>query len=196
MNNIKKIGIDIDDTIYPFMEYLLPILNKDFWKQVKIEEIKSFDLLHLWNINKEQFKNKIKEYNIYEIWEIYNEIFDFIQNIQSKNIEIIFITSRFQYKDYDTINKTKKWLKTQNLYDIDIIFTHSKWNICKTHNIDIFIDDWVHNILDILNRSTTKVFLRKQPWNWIEEFNKLKIKHLFNKINRLNNLNEIFNYIK
>jgi len=196
MKKIKKIWIDIDDTLYPFMEYLLPLLNKDFWKNVKMEDINSFDLLYLWEIDREEFKNKIKKYNIYETWEIYNETITLIKNLKKKNIQILFVTSRFQYNDYDTIKKTKQWLKKYNLDGIEIIFNNNKWNICKIHNIDIFVDDWLHNILDIIEKSKkTKTLILDQPWNRIAEFKKLKITHLFEKIDRIKNLNEIIKYI-
>lgn len=192
----KKIGIDIDDTLFPFVNGLVTYLNKYTWKNIKFEEIHTFDILSLWEIKIEELKNIIKENNLYQDWIISNNILNTLSFLIDNNYEIIFITSRFTYQNYNTEKYTKEWLKNHNL-NYKVYFSKNKWKTCEELKIDYFIDDWLHNILNVLEISKeTKTFLIDKPWNRLKEEEKLKLSELHKKkIKRLNCLSEVKDFL-
>lgn len=144
-----RIGIDLDGTITDFYRDLIKY-GVEFGK-------KNFD------------NGRIKNYNGFEIWEIFDwtdeEITIFKEYVRTKMrigvkpregaIEVIkelhdlghkiyIITSRKESDQINCLENTKKWLKKNNIcYDKLIIGNSNKLEECINHKIDIFIDDKV-----------------------------------------------------
>jgi len=131
-----KILVDLDSTLVDILTPTLKILNKNFKKEVKLEDITS------WNKITELFP-KDAFYNLVESDNFYSDyVFpikgsqEFIENL-AKNNEIILVSSGKNSEE-----KVNYITKTYNNKFNDIIFTYD------THTIkgDVLIDDRFQSI--------------------------------------------------
>lgn len=196
---MKNIWVDIDDIMNNFIDYIIDELNKYTWKSIFLKEIDFWHLHEIWWITFEELKNIYKKSNIYNKVPLLQENIDIIKSLEKKWYNVIFITSRFLFNDYNTMKITKdiflnNWMKN------DIYIWMNKEKICKKLNINIFIDDALYNCLKVKNyNKSTKVFLLNKIWNWEKEVQRLK-NEWFNlenldEIKRIDTLKEILLFI-
>jgi len=166
-----KIGIDIDDVIFPFMINFLNFINKKNNTSFSFQEITDY---HLWEME----KGISREDNVRDALEFQNSpYFDEIDLIEetkeileeiSHRYLIHFITSRPE----EIKNKTNALLKRNFpnkefnvLYSGEVYGGNlSKSEICKSHGISIIIEDNSDYAIDCAKKGI-KVFLLDKPWN-------------------------------
>lgn len=181
-----KIWIDIDDVMNNFIEYIIPHLNLYTWLDKTVSDVDYWHLNEIWGISFDELKNIYKKSDIYNKVSLLQKNIDIIRKLENKNYQIIFITSRFLYHDYDTKNITKILFRKFWL-DNNIYFWMNKALICKEFWINIFIDDALYNCLDTKNNNDNiEVFILNKLWNWEKELKRLE-KEWFNT-NNINNI--------
>lgn len=186
------IWIDIDDTLYDFVWLLRPYLNLHTWQNIQFSEITSFKLSDTWNLTTEDVKELVKKYDLYWRGTISNWIIEKIKKLEEKWNKISFVTSRFLYEDYNTQELTKKFLSNHSL-DYPLFFSENKGITCKELNINLFIDDGLHNLKNILIHSpTTKCYSIEKPWNWMREVDRISLSNEdLQKITKISSLVQI-----
>jgi 5'(3')-deoxyribonucleotidase len=196
---MKKIWIDIDDVMNDFISFIIDELNFYTWKKIKNTDIDFWHLNQIWWVSFDELKDIYKKSDIYSKVPLLQENIDIIKRLENKNYQIIFITSRFLYHDYDTKNVTKMLFRKFWL-DNDIYIWMNKSSVCKELWINIFIDDALYNCLDVKNNNDNiDVFLLDKLWNWEKELKRLE-KEWFNtknidKINRIYSFNDLLLWI-
>jgi len=190
----RRIGVDIDDVIFPFMANFLNYLNKKNATSYSFEEVTNY---HLWKMG----IHKSKEEDILVALEFQNSIkFDNINPIEgtkevieeiSEDYDIFFITSRSE----DIKDKTNTFLNRhfpKNGFKVfhsgDVYGKNlSKTDICKELKISLMIEDNAEYAYD-LAKNGVKVFLLDKPWN------KEYVRH--ENIIKVNELNEVLEKLK
>ena len=149
-----KIGIDIDDTISDTYSTLLPYAQKYnievLGKSGKVKPLDATDhmytkALHDWSEKEEyDFLDMYYEKFVKEV-DIKHLAKEYIEKL-SKDNEIYLITARFESKNKNIANLTKKWLEEKQVpYKELILNTQDKVSIAKEIGIDLFIDDSYKN---------------------------------------------------
>jgi uncharacterized HAD superfamily protein len=182
----KRIGIDIDDVIFPFMANFLSYLNKKNMTSYSFEDVTNY---HLWKMG----IHKSKEEDVLVALEFQNSIiFDDINPIDgtkevieeiSEYYDIFFVTSRPE----DIKDKTNNFLNKhfpKNGFKIfhsgDVYGKNlSKTEICKELKISLMIEDNPEYAYD-LAKNGIKVFLIDKPWNknYVNHENIIKVEKL------------------
>lgn len=176
-----KIGIDIDDVLFPFVTVFLNYLKQNKGITSNINNIVDWDIHKFLKISKSTFSTYINEfYNSSEFSNIkpYQNTDKVINSLYNKN-KLIAVTSRPNH----LYNDTEKLLSTYfpNKFS-NLIHTKNKGKVAKRLNLYCHIDDRYYNILSTL--PYVKVgYLIKQPWNKFKRHNP--------KIIKLNTLEDI-----
>jgi uncharacterized HAD superfamily protein len=175
----KKIAIDFDEVIYDFMSNLILFVNKKYKKNIKYEEIISFNF---WENgigkDKEEAVEIVNEYvfgNYYDPHVYIERSLESLMELEKK-YKIYIITARpDEFKE-----KTKMFFE-KNLPELEyeIIFTgkfvkesKSKGEICKEIGVDIFVEDnfeYAKSASDL----GVRTFLITRPWNQGKEDDKI-----------------------
>lgn len=166
-----KIGVDIDEVIFPLMENYIKFHNERHGTNFKFENILNYNL---WKTE----IHKSREESINEVLEFQNSLeYDKISLIDgvkeileeiSKKYDIHFVTSRpldIKFKTEALLNKNFNKKKFNILYSGDIYGGNlSKADICVIQGIFILIEDNPDYAIDCAKKGI-KVFILRKPWN-------------------------------
>ena len=166
-----KIGIDIDDVIFEFLNSFLDFYNNKKGKKFLKEQFSSY---YFWEITGETREEGVKLVDEFHDSELFDSVPPMKESMNalrelSKLHELIFITSRpLSYKE-----KTLKWLK-KNFKDNpqEVVFTgdfHTgkgkpKAKICADLGIDVMIEDNGKYASDCAEKGIHSILIT-QPWN-------------------------------
>ena len=190
-----NIGIDIDNVISNFNE----VLKEEFLKHDK--ELRNTGIVNP-NLHMTQ---GMFDWSEDEIWGFYLENIEriakslevkpgakeYIDKLKEDGNRIVIITGR-DNRDYtDPWNVTENWLKQKEIKYDRLIITdayknnkHAKTEKCFENNIDIMIDDSIHNCMDCIENNITTL-LMDTPYNRTEK-----------DMIRVNNWEEVYEFIK
>ena len=159
-----NICVDIDGTMtdpYCWLDYA----NKYFNKNVKVEEIKVYEINEVMGVTKEDF---IEFYGIHgpEIHlnaPLRDEVKKVLEQINRKH-NIFYVTAR----DYRMTEATKKWFEVQNLPKAELYMLGSHYKVDKAKELgcDVFIEDRYENAVQLANEGI-KVLLIDCNYNRI-----------------------------
>ncbi len=154
-----RIAIDFDDTIVDTTKKVREYLNRYNLEEFEdIEEKTKFYIKHIDDITKDL---ELKPY----AKEVLNEL--------SKNNELYIVTARSDYYSKNVKLLTKEFIKNNNLPIKDIYFDcfeEGKAIMCDKLNIDLFIDDYINNCLEVKNRGI-KVLLFNSEYEGLDNVN-------------------------
>lgn len=154
-----RIAIDFDDTIVDTTKKVREYLNRYNLEEFEdIEEKTKFYIKHIDDITKDL---ELKPY----AKEVLNEL--------SKNNELYIITARSDYYSKNVKPLTKEFIKNKKLPIKDIYFDcfeEGKATMCDKLNIDLFIDDYINNCLEVKNRGI-KVLLFNSEYEGLDNAN-------------------------
>ena len=161
---MKRIGIDIDDTITHTNSFLIEEAFKYDkligGKGFKNKNAYNFTEMFYWTINdKINFFNYLKENELLINLNI-REDFKNVLNDLSKIAEIYFISSRSEKSFKNAFKQTEKWLKDNNV-NYKMLYTNveDKSSILVSNKIDIFVDDIALNCEKALNRNIDTILM-------------------------------------
>lgn len=191
-----RIGIDIDNTLTKVQEDLNKAAYKyaqELGKDVEFYENLPEDINNNGNFYKNNFKFSYEELK-YFLKEIQEEItnkakpragvVETIKKLKEAGHEIYIITARDSEFHDDPYMQSKEWLDKNNIkYDKLIVNARSKAPVCKSENIDIFIDDQLHNCQKVSKVGITTIRLT-------DDTNK------YDNIINASNWQEIYSYIQ
>ena len=190
-----NIGIDIDNVISNFNE----VLKEEFLKHDK-------ELRNTGIVNPNLYVTQgMFDWSEDEIWGFYLENIEriakslevkpgakeYIDKLKEDGNRIVIITGRDNGDYTDPWNVTENWLKQKEIKYDRLIITdayknnkHAKTEKCFENNIDIMIDDSIHNCMDCIENNITTL-LMDTPYNRTEK-----------DMIRVNNWEEVYEFIK
>lgn len=190
-----NIGIDIDNVISNFNE----ALKEEFLKHDK-------ELRNTGIVNPNLYVTQgMFDWSEDEIWGFYLENIEriakslevkpgakeYIDKLKEDGHMIVIITGRDNGDYADPWNITENWLKQKEIKYDKLIITdayennkHAKTEKCIENNIDIMIDDSIHNCMDCIENNITTL-LMDTPYNRAEK-----------DMIRVNNWEEVYEFIK
>lgn len=190
-----RIGIDIDNTLTNVQEELNEAaynyaikLGKEIDSSVVSEDINNNGSFYEKN-----FKFSYDELK-YFLKEIMEEIVNnaeprenavkVIRNLRKEGHKIYIITARDNEFHDDPYILSKIWLDKNKIeYDRLIVNARKKAPVCKQEKIDLFIDDQLHNCINIMKEGIQAIRISDN-------------KKQFEDIKSFDSWNEIYEYIK
>jgi len=172
MKNVKTIGIDFDDILLNFIDAFIDFHNLHYGTASKREHMTTYYLEKIWNITPEELQNRLhafyrsdhhknalpvagaieaittlsKDHSIYIITASPEDV-----NIQIETWIGKHFTNRF-----DGIHYVRKTSFDKNI--------RKKREVCEELNIEVYIDDAIHNAEDVASLGIP-VLLLDAPWN-------------------------------
>ncbi len=153
------IGIDIDDTISDTTGIMFDCCQKyvaeELGREPLVQDEAKFthhyiEVVH--GLSKEEIKEFFRRHYEYMVDEVHPKpyVVEYLNKLREDGNKIVLVTARFEIKEFDVIESTKKWLdKYQIPYDKIIFNAESKLEIAKNEKIDVFIDDSYKNCQDM-----------------------------------------------
>ena len=193
MNNKLKIGIDLDDVVFEFMKTLIVYYKEKTGKQVLFNQIFSYKLSDILELNHKDILEiifEMAEKNIDLNMELCLYAKESILKL-ANNYDIYFITSRVHKK-----NALESLQKHFSDIDFELFFSSNpyvgnsgkhKGEIGNEIGIHCMIEDSYEHAINCAE-SGIKCFLIDKPWNQRE--------NLHEKIIRVKNWNEILGKLK
>lgn len=149
-----RIGIDIDDTICPSFDTVLPYLclfYKLDYKEIKKQNI-SYEYFNSRYSNYYDFVRAIY-YKIMPNVPLNKGVIKYLKKIKRLGHEIVFITARGKKGYENPYQISYDYLVKNNVpFDALIVDAQDKGNVCLEENIDIFFDDDINNYNSVKNR--------------------------------------------
>jgi uncharacterized HAD superfamily protein len=168
----KKIGIDFDDVLFGFNRAYCLFHNQTYDTNLHYENIIVYDMDKIWGISIEECVERVNKFYLSTHHEEAEPVPGSIEalNILKQDHELHIITSRRE----DLKGTTIHWLERYfpGVF-AGVHFTNQfggtgikklKSEVCKELGIDLFIDDALHNVVDIVSVGIP-VILLDTPWN-------------------------------
>lgn len=163
-----RIGFDIDDCLTKTTQQFCEYYNKIFDTKIEYEDLdaKSGKFEDTGLVTHEEgklIKDYYKKDRIFKVIPPYEDALDKLKELNS--IDKLFVTSRDDY-DFDLIDTdTKYWFDSQGIENYKIIFSKEKSKIVNDNNLDLFLEDNLMFIDDLLENTNAKIFAPIRPWN-------------------------------
>lgn len=158
-----RFGIDIDGTITTH-ETMLKMINHDFNLQLKIEDIKMYDMNPYLNEEPQIISQWFKK-NVSLMYS-QSPLADGAKMVMNKWTEIgdLYFISARNVKLHDI---TLEWFRKNELqyHTIDLIGSHNKIQKIKDYHLDIFFEDKHDNAVNIYEECQIPVILFNTPYN-------------------------------
>lgn len=166
-HRIRRVGIDLDNTIADFMSVAVPLmkehydLDPDFTKPVcSIEEI--------FGINPKSRPAGLREF-LYEELHLFRDLpkldedtEQLTHQLSEQDVNIYMITARSPSQVI--VEDTMHWLRNHGFKFTDIFFTSDKASLCEVMDIDVMLEDELGQVLSLI-KSNINTVVRNQPWN-------------------------------
>jgi len=162
-----KLAVDLDDCLLNTSRLILDRINQYFSKSIKLEEVVSFHIEKLFNLNAEVVDMIVQEClstiirpNRYAV-EALNFLSDFY--------DICFITNR-RSTQYQSTKTNLEVLGFKFKYDFYLCNKDSRGIPAKAEllnklGIEFIIEDRPDTIEDIYNRTNCNILVMDKPWN-------------------------------
>ncbi len=158
-----RFGIDIDGTV-TCPTSLLPHINEAFQCNLKLEDIKEYDLTKAFPVDVKEFYQWFKKTEpiIYATSPIQKDAHAVLSAWKEK-YELYFISARGE----NVLDVTLDWFKKQELlYDhIELIGSHNKIETARKHKVHVFFEDKHDNAVEINEELDIPVLLFNTPYN-------------------------------
>ncbi len=158
-----KFGIDIDGTITR-PDTIIPFLNKDFGLQLKMEDIKEYDIRPHVNVEEDILNQwfRTNESHIYQQSPLNKWAKEVISEWKDVG-ELYYISARHTY----LFDITEQWFKNNCIpyHHIELTGSHNKISLIKKYNIDIFFEDKHDNAVQIGEECHIPVILFNTSYN-------------------------------
>lgn len=191
-----RIGIDIDDTISNTYEVQFNLAQYFTIHHLKrdgaIQQLDNLQThfytkyLHDWTSSEEEQFFDCYYTDILEKIEPKMFAIDIIKQLKEQGNEIYLVTARFNWKQVDADEITKKWLNKYQLpYDALITHATDKATIVKENHIDMFLDDSFANCQQIAKLNVETYLMDSRVNRALEDPNITRVyswPHFYQKI--------------
>ena len=163
-----RIGVDIDEVLAELNKKLITYMNTQHNYSCSYDDLKEYSLNKCFNVSEKEFDHVYFSFfespDVESIEPVDNSV-NIIKDI-AKEHEIIIITARQSFHE----KQTTEWLEKYypGIFK-EIYFTNqdeegSKGDIALKHNIDLHIDDAIHNCNTVTEKGIP-CLLFNRPWN-------------------------------
>ena len=157
-----RIGVDIDDVLYPFQQELSRLLVAEGLAHCTVEAAHpSWDFYAGWSMTRQEFwdhYHRLAEDRLLWQGECEYDTDAALYDLWARNFDIILVTARSErYRE-----ATESWLHDEWIRYDELHFAHDK----TTVPVDMFIDDRLENY-DQLDAAGVEVYLLNKPWNQV-----------------------------
>ena len=191
---MKKIGIDIDDTVmntFDVIEEAARYFDKYFLENKGYQDITKYDFherFYWTSEEKKAFFNYFRKNKLYLKAKPKGDALYYLEKLYNEGYEIYFLTRRKKDEKLDILSITKNDLISKGFKFTDCyIGLSKKGEACKSLGIDVFIDDAVIQIEDVNNYGIKTILID----NWYnKEYKGLRAKNfqeIYNIIRKWNN---------
>ena len=194
---MKRIGLDIDDTIcntnFVLMKYAIKYNQEHGNKPMLKYNTNEFGEVFGWN--NEEVNDFFRTYYLDALKEIEPKfnVKEVLSKLKEEGYEIIFITVRNDREcaGFDEAKRiTLEWLKKYEIpFDELYVDIQDKLSFCKEHNIDIFIDDSITTVNRIKD-SGIITFIAMNDFNL--DFNDDKITNVYSMNDFYNKIHSLY----
>lgn len=168
MYPIKRIGIDLDNTVADYMSGAVPLL-KEHYNLEPDYSIQATTIEEIFGLNKETRPSNMRQH-LYEDLHLFRQLPKIEPDVEHlthelyrrSDCKVYFITARSRTPTI--VEDTTTWLiKNGFLFD-DLFFTDRKADLCQMMKIDVMFEDEVGQLLN-LRRTGIDCVVLDQPWN-------------------------------
>lgn len=166
-----KIGLDLDEVIVEFARGYLNLYNQKYNKNVKFEEIFSYNLWEPLRISRKEAFDLADDYYDSESFDNIKLVDGAKQGLEklAHNNELLIVTSRpiyVQHKTEEFLQRTFPEVPIDVVYSGDVFNSQGKTkaNICENLGLSWFVEDREEYALECAERGI-KVLLFDKPWN-------------------------------
>lgn len=171
---IKRIGIDLDNTVADFMSGAAPLIEEHYGLKPDLTK-EAYSIVEVFGITKGELPPGMKD-KLYEGLHLFNNLplLEKDINLLPRRIylqmaiphqidtKIYFITAR--PASPIVMEDTIHWLEKNHFYFDDVFFVEDKLRLCQDMKIDVMLDDEKRQVVG-LAAAGINVVLRDQPWN-------------------------------
>jgi uncharacterized HAD superfamily protein len=189
-----RIGVDFDDILGECGQAMVEWHNRVYGTKLKITDVTSFDLEHVWKTTREERVRRCEEFLHSKECDKMGVVSGAIKGINklAKEHKLIVITARLK----KISNITQSWLDKYFLNKFEKVCYNEDWDnmgpmlnkiqLCKDNKIDILIDDNIETAKSVSSVGIS-VILLDYPWN--------QSKELLKNVTRVKNWSEIIEVI-
>ena len=184
--NKKKIGVDVDEVLFPFTDNLLIFYNKKHNANVKKEDIYVYEFYKVLGISKEKEMDDIKEFLNSPLFKEMKPIEGAVEGIKElrENNELYIVTGRSSHTKETTYHQIISYFndrfKEIHLSEFNpyIGFKTPKFQFCKQIGIELMIEDIASTALEISKQCNIPVIMPNYPWNKNANLDETKVKRV------------------
>ncbi|MDO8729199.1 MAG: HAD hydrolase-like protein [bacterium] len=166
------VGFDLDDVLLNFNDVLLQYYNTIYGTKHERKHRQSYELSEMWNCTREDAIQRMSDfYSSSAHWNAppVDGAVERIRKLKQHHNLFVITAKPEELKD-----RTSEWLDKHfpQMFD-GVHFTNhyqgdgpkrSKGEVCKELGIEIFVDDFLHNVEDVANLGIPAL-LFDAPWN-------------------------------
>lgn len=150
-----RLGIDIDEVIYPLMDVCRPYFEKEFGVDLPLEDIDQYDL-RPYGIDIQRIFEKYPHVLMKGKMDPFDQ--RVLHNLQNEGKKLYFISSRTPEQLVYSVN----WLQHYGIKPEVILHTNQKHRTDREHGLHLFVDDHPDNFKGMRH---AKKLLMDRPWN-------------------------------
>jgi uncharacterized protein len=180
VEEIMKFGFDIDDTLINLRQHAFELYNHKLQKNIALENfhaLKTVEIHEPFGLNATEGKqlwNTLREEIYFTNCPPFPDAIEALNELVSNGHEVYYITARKK----QFAEKTKDWMKQAGFPVIDSHFfcgmeDHEKICIIQELQLDYYFDD-KPAVLETLQGSTTRLYVKDHPYNQHLELNRIK----------------------
>ena len=188
------VGLDIDGVVADFLSPFLCFVEKKICNgPIAIESITDLSFKEhpyltekaVWGCMTEvsydaAFWNDLRSLVSREEWQALEEL--------SSQGKLVFLTHRYERETYSIHDVTCDWLKLHGISKPIVHFTQEpKARLVQELGVGLFVDDRHENCQDVAENTQARVFMPHRLYN--QSFS-------HPRVTRIQNLNELFNYVR
>jgi 5'(3')-deoxyribonucleotidase len=165
---IKRIGIDLDNTVADYMAGAIPLLKEHYNLEPDFST-PAYKIEEVFGLTKETRPPNMRQH-LYEDLHLFRQLPKMEPDIEQLTQtfyhkpwhKVYFITARTGVPII--VEDTIFWLHKNGFFFDDIFFTDNKDELCQMMRIDVMFEDEVGQLLN-LRRAGIDVVVPDQPWN-------------------------------
>ena len=173
LHSNAPIGVDLDDVIIDLATALAKFHNARYGTSYERSDSYTFKLEKMWGCNEEEMRQRVSEFYLSSFHNEALPVFGAVAALTElkKKYPLIMITSRPEH----VRKETELWINRYipNMFDEMYFLGNflpdgtrivSKGEMCKKRNVQLFIEDALHNAISVAQEEIP-VLLFDTPWN-------------------------------
>lgn len=161
---MKKLAVDIDDTLNNWLEICVTLANEYTGQKQRYVDMAEYGIRNLfgWSIEEKELFWEKWEITSYAKASLQPGAVEVLTALRELGWQIVILTARQGRPAVRAV--TEKWLNNNNVPYDELVFDRNKDVYCDKHGITVLIEDAPHNILPCLDMGV-KVFMPDRPYN-------------------------------